>query len=70
MKRSILAVLTLLAAPLTGCVAASVHDNQFRHSRQAVSHEGRVYLIDTDTGAAQIIDISAAKPFVPREAQQ
>ncbi len=66
MKRALWFVLTLVAVvPFSGCIAASVHDNEFTPSKQAVSHEGTVYLVDTVTGKAEIVDLSDAEPFKP-----
>ena len=48
-----------------GCVALSAKNNRFGSDGEVVAVDGHVYLIDTRSGAAREIDLSAATPFVP-----
>jgi len=59
-----LAVMTLGAV---GCVAATVKDNRFGTSRDVVSVNGQVYVVDTATGKVMKLDVTDAGPFVPAE---
>ncbi len=53
----------------TGCVAASVKENQFISRKQAVvvdPDEGQqVYVLDMETGKAYVVDLESAPPYKP-----
>lgn len=52
---------------LTGCVAVTAKDNRFGSGYEAVALRDRIYLINVETGKAQIIDVSEATPFRPAD---
>ena len=46
----------------TGCIAVA-KNNRFCTGREAVTVDGRVYVIDTQRGTAREVDLSKATPF-------
>lgn len=65
MLRTFIASLILsgLALASSGCIVASSKGNRYGSSREVVSVNGRVYIIDTASGTAREIDLSRAQPF-------
>lgn len=57
----------VLLVGAAGCVAATVKDNRFGTSRDVVSVNGQVYVVDTATGKVMKLDVTNAGPFVPAE---
>ena len=62
----LLAILAGLALTSSGCVAVTAKGNRFENRWDAVAVDGRVYLIDTRSGEAHVIDVSHATPFEKR----
>lgn len=62
-RRAAAAVLAGFGLLTLGCVAVSAKGNRFENRWDAVALDGRVYLIDTRTGNAHLVDVSHATPF-------
>ena len=73
MRRVILGVLGLaMMATAGGCIGIAATDNsqEIRGGSEVVTVEGRVYVINKQTGEARLVDLASAKPYQADESAE